>query len=135
MMNLLSKQPVRILALLLSATLLFSCKKDKDNDDTPSGFPKEVNIEYKVTATAGNLTKADVTFTNETGGISSVDDAALPFSKKLKKTVNKYEVLAISTTSTLPGGLKAEILIDNKVVKTETYTGNTVVHGIFSYQF
>jgi hypothetical protein len=127
-------RPVKLMALLLSASLLFSCKKD---DDAPSGsgFPKEVNIEYKVTATAGNLTKSDVTYTNETGGISSVDDAALPFSKKIKKTVDKYEVLAISTTSTLPGGLKAEILIDNKVVKTETYTGNTIVHGIFTYQF
>ncbi|MBO9561764.1 MAG: hypothetical protein J7621_03285 [Niastella sp.] len=128
-------RPVKLMTLLLSATLLFSCKKDKDNNDTPSSFPKEVNIEYKVTATAGNLTKADVTYTNETGGISSVDNSALPFSKKLKKTVNKYEVLAISTTSSLPGGLKAEILIDNKVVKTETYTGNTIVHGIFTYQF
>ncbi len=134
-MNLLSKQPVKILALLLSATLLFSCKKGNDNDDTPGGFPKEVNIEYKVTATAGNLTKADVTYTNETGGISTVDNAALPFSKKLKKTVDKYEVIAISTTSALPGGLKAEILIDNKVAKTETYTSNTIVHGIFTYQF
>lgn len=134
MMNLsTTMRPVKLMALLLSASLLFSCKKDKD--DSPSGFPREVNIEYKVTATAGNLTKADVTYTNETGGISSVDNTALPFSKKLKKTVNKYEVLAISTTSTLPGGLKAEILIDNKVVKTETYTGNTIVHGIFTYQF
>lgn len=134
-MNLLSKQPVKILALLLTTSLLFSCKKDKDNDDAPGGFPKEVNIEYKVTATAGNLTKADVTYTNETGGISTVDNAALPFSKKLKKTVDKYEVIAISTTSALPGGLKAEILIDNKLAKTETYTGNTIVHGIFTYQF
>ena len=133
-MNVFTKHPVKILALLLSATLLFSCKKDKDNDQ-PSGFPKEVDIEYRVTATAGSLTKADVTYTNETGGLSDIDNAALPFSKKFRKTVNKYDVIGLSTTSTLPGGLKAEILVDNKVVKTETFTGTTVVHGIFTYQF
>lgn len=133
-MNPLTKHPLKIIALLLSATLLFSCKKDKD-DAPSSGFPKEVTIEYKITATAGGITAADVTYTNETGGLSTVDNAALPFSKKIKRTVNKYDVIGLTTTSSVGGGLKAEILVDTKVVKSETFTGTSYVHGIFSYQF
>lgn len=133
-MNPLTKHPLKIFALLLSATLLFSCKKDKD-DNPSSGFPKEVTIEYRVTATAGNLTKSNAAYTNETGGLSDIDDAALPFSKKFKRKVNQYEVIAITVTTEAPGGLKAEILVNDKVVKTETYTGTSVVYGSLAYQF
>lgn len=134
-MNLLTKKhPMKIIALLLSVSLLVSCKKDKD-DSPSSGFPKEVNIEYRVTTTTSGLNAADVTYTNETGGLSRIDAAALPFSKKVKKTVNQYDVIGISTTANVGGNLKAEILVNDKVVKTETFSGTSSVHGIFSYQF
>lgn len=133
-MNLLTtKHPVKIIALLLSATLLFSCKKSKDDDK--SSYPKEVTIEYRVTTTTSGLNAADVTYTNETGGMSDIDLAALPFSKKITKTVNQYEVIGISTSVGKGGNLKAEILVNDKVVKTETFTGTSFVSGIFSYQF
>jgi hypothetical protein len=127
-------RPVRLMALLLSATLLFSCKKD---DDAPSGngFPKEVTIEYKASSTTSGLNNANVTYTNESGGLSTVENAALPFSKKFKRTVNKYEGIGLTGTTSVGGNLKLEILIDNKVEKSQTFTGTSFVHGIFSYTF
>lgn len=133
-MNLLTtKHPVKMIALLLSVSLLFSCKKDKDGDN--SSYPKDVTIEYRITTTTSGLNAADVTYTNETGGMSNIDLAALPFSKKFTKRVNQYETLGLSTTATKGGNLKAEILVNDKVVKTETYTGTSIVHGVLPYQF
>lgn len=135
MNRLVQKHPATILAILLFAVVFSSCKKSKDNDGPSSSYPQEVTIEYRATTTTSAIKNADVTFTNETGGYSNIDAAAVPFSKKFKKTVNKYEVIGLSLTATVGGSLKAEILINDKVVKTETYTGTSIVHGILQYQF
>ncbi|AXY72858.1 hypothetical protein D3H65_02235 [Paraflavitalea soli] len=134
MMNLsTTKHPVKIIALLLSASLLFSCKKDKDNDN--SSYPKDVTIEYRVTTTTSGLNAADVNYTNETGGMSSIDLAPIPFSKKITKRVNQYEVIGLSVTAIKNGNLKTEILVNDKLVKTETYTSTSVIHGTLAHQF
>jgi hypothetical protein len=133
MMNLLTtKHPVKMIALLLSVSLLFSCKKDKDGD---SGYPKDVTIEYRVTTTTSGFNAADVTYNNETGGRSDIDNAAIPFSKKITKRVDKYETIGLSVTAARGGDLKTEILVNDKVVKTETYTSTSIVHGVLVYQF
>lgn len=121
-----------MIALLLSVSLLFSCKKDKDGD---SGYPKDVTIEFRVTTTTSGLNAADVTYDNETGGRSDIDNAAIPFSKKITKKVDKYETLGLSVTAARAGNLKTEILVNDKVVKTETYTSTSIVHGVLVYQF
>lgn len=128
---------MRILAVLLSfAMLATSCKKDKDNDNPGTGgYPKEVTIEYRVTTTTSTLKNARVTVTNETGGTATIDAAVLPFSKKFKKTVKQYDVLTISGTSGVAGNLKLEILVNDKVVTSETYSSTSVVVGSTGYVF
>lgn len=128
---------MRILAILLSfAMLATSCKKDNNNDNPGSGgYPKEVTIEYRVTTTTSNLKNASVTVTNETGGTATEDAATLPFSKKFKRTVKQYDVLTISGTSTVAGNLKLEILVNDKVVTSETYSSTSIVLGSTGYIF
>lgn len=124
---------MKLIALLLSVAIFASCSKDKKDDDG-GGYPKNVTIEYKVTSSSG-LNAADLIYLNETGGNSIVDGAALPFSKKFTKQVKNYEMALINVTATSGGTIKVEILVNDKVVKSETLTGNTIVHGSVGYQF
>lgn len=135
-MDLTTKHPLRLFALLLSIALVTSCKKDKNDDPgTGGGYPKEVNIEYKLTTTTSGLNAADVDYTNETGGSTSNDVATVPFSVKFKKNVKLYEVIVFSAFSMKPGNLKLEILVNGNVVKTETFNGTSYVSGQVAYQF
>jgi len=135
MNRLVQKHPATILAILLFAVVFSSCSKSKDDDGPSSSYPQEVTIEYRVTTTTSAINNSDVKFTNETGGLSIVDAAALPWSKKIKRTVNKNEVLGLSITTSVGGSVKTEILVNDKVVKTETFTGTSFVYGITQYQF
>jgi hypothetical protein len=132
----LSKHFARLSTMLLfAAVLMTGCKKD-DDDDTPAPgkYPKEVTIEYRITSTTG-VNKADVTYTNETGGMSNIDNAAIAFSKKFKRTVKQYDVLGLSFSVSANGNLKGEILVDDKVVATQTFTGTSVIVGIMQHAF
>ncbi|MDF2193245.1 hypothetical protein [Paraflavitalea sp. CAU 1676] len=131
------KHPLRIVALLFSLALVTSCKKDKDNDDPGStgGYPKEVNIEYKATTTTSGLTTVGVHYHNETGGLTDNDAAAIPFSVKLKKKVNRYEVIVFSAAALKAGNLKLDILINGTVVKSESFSSTSNVNGQIAYQF
>lgn len=132
-----TKHPVRILTLLLSCALLFTaCKKDKDeNPAGGGGYPKDVTIEYRVTTTTSTLKKAGVTYINETGGHSTEDAVALPFSKKFKKNVKQYDVILIQGSAYEAGNLKLEILVNDKVVKTESFSGTSIITGSTAYGF
>jgi hypothetical protein len=135
-MNHLTKHPLKFLAILLFATVFISCKKDKDDDDgSPSSYPKDVTIEYRITTPTSAIKNADVTYTNETGGLSNLDAAALPFSKKFTRKVNRYDNVALSVTSTIGGSIKTEILVNDKVVTTQTFTGTSIVHGVVPHIF
>lgn len=135
-MNLLTlkKQSLKIVTLIAAVVFFASCSKDKDNGpDQQSGYPKEVTVEYKVTST--NLPKADLTFTNETGGTTRVSNAALPASKSFKRTVKFGDDASMGITSYTGGTIKVEIWIDGKLSKTETYSGTDVVSGSLSHVF
>jgi len=129
------KQTLKIAALISCMAIVVSCSKSKnDGPQSPdSGYPKEVTIEYKITSP--DLTKANVIFSNETGGNSNVSDAALPFTKTFKRTVKYAEAASIGVTSYTGGNIKAEIFVDGKSVKTESYSGNQVVTGSLVYPF
>lgn len=132
-----TKHPVRILTLLLSTALLFSaCKKDKDeNPAGGGGYPKDVTIEYRVTTTTSNLKNARVTYINETGGNSTEDAAALPFSKKFRKNVKQYDVILIQGSAYTGGNLKLEILVNDQVVESESFSGTSTITGSTAYGF
>lgn len=118
---------VTLFVMLLSS---YGCKKD---DNKNPGYPKTVTIEYKITATGIN--KCDIIYTNETGGNTSLTDQALPFSKKFVRTVKQFDALSLGITALGNGSIKAEMFVDNNLVKTETFSGNSVIVGTPAYIF
>jgi hypothetical protein len=128
--------PARLLLLLLSLTL-FSCSKDSN-----PGYPKTVNIEYKVTALSGITGPLSLlSFTNETGGNTDLSNQSLPFTKTISKSVAVGDVVVLSlrynnTTSSTPVSIKMEIIVDGKVVKTETSNSTTpAIIAAIAYAF
>ena len=107
--------------LLSCAALVASCSKD--NDATPSG-PKEYQVEYKVTSNAP--TSDYLSYTNESGGNTTLSNTPLPVSYKLKRTMKQGDNLTI--LASIAGGTAASeitcvILLDGKEVKKATGRG------------
>ena len=120
---------------LMPFMLVTSCSKDNDEQpEAGNSYPKEVNIEYKITSTTG-LATADILYVNETGGRTSVDNVTLPYSIKFKRTVNNLDNAAISFSESASGTAKSEILVDDKVVKTESFSGTSYISGTILYLF
>lgn len=123
-----------VIPCLLMIVLFSACSKDKDKGPDGGSYPKDVNVEYRLTSVSG-ITKGRVLYHNETGGNAMIEDAALPFSVKFKRTVKQTDNLAISITALGSGEVKAEILVDGKVVTTQNYSGTSVVSGTAVYIF
>lgn len=119
--------PVRLLVLMLTI-ILFSCSKDSN-----PGYPKTVKIEYKVTAISSISGPLNLlSFTNETGGNTDLTNQALPFTKTISKRVSVGDGVVLSlrynnTSASTPVSIKMEIIVDGKVVKTETSNSTTPV--------
>lgn len=96
-------------------------------------YPRTVSIEYRVTSS--NLEVTDVIFANETGGNSIESDVALPFSKKFSRSVKLHDHASIAVTTHGDGQLNVEILVDDEVVETKTYSGDSLVMGTTVYIF
>lgn len=125
------------LSLIAVLTVLFiSCGKDKNKFDDPrTGYPKTVTIQYKVTPVSGT-TAGRVVYTNETGASTELpDNTAIPFTKTITKKVAFAEILSLTFSSQAPGSAKLEILVDNKVVSTETPSSASSLVGVIGYQF
>ncbi|WP_346320620.1 hypothetical protein [Chitinophaga sp. YIM B06452] len=110
---------------LLAAGLFVSCSKDNDPDPTPSGYPKEVTVTYKVTKVSGSMTQCRIDWFNESGGLTVEQNAAFPVTRTFKRTVNQYEYVGITAVTGGPGSIKIEVLVDNVVVDSKTNTGTT----------
>lgn len=107
--------------LLSCAALVTSCSKD--NDATPSS-PKEYQVEYKVTSNAP--TSDYLSYTNESGGNTTLSNTPLPVSYKFKRTMKQGDNLTI--LASIDGGTAASeitcaILLDGREVKKETGRG------------
>jgi len=125
-------------ALLLTGAA--ACKKDKDNNTTtptptPTAYPKTVNIEYKLTSEAGVDSASTIVYTNESGGNSNAQNVKLPFSKKITRTVNKYDNLGFGFNTYGVGNLRMIILVDGAEVKNQTYSGTNAISGSLAYIF
>ncbi|MBX2925697.1 MAG: hypothetical protein KF746_26105 [Chitinophagaceae bacterium] len=111
-------------------TLLFiSCKKS--DADTGNSYPKQVNITYRISSTTTN-SLVSITYDNETGEQTSTDNSALPFTKTITKTVNKYNIITLGYFVNPAQTVKLEILVNNQVVKSEVYTSP---NSAMSYTF
>ena len=132
MKTLLMKHPLRLFSILMAVVLLgTACKKDKDKK---SGFPRNVTIEYKVSSNSG-LSTADITYTNESGGLTDVDNASLPFSRTITKTLNNAQAVGLNGGKSIPGHLKLEIIVDGKSVVAQDFTQSPVISAIVQHTF
>ncbi|MNY16764.1 hypothetical protein D3C86_1500470 [compost metagenome] len=128
----LKRHALKMTALLLGIVLLASCSKDKK--DGPAGYPKNVEVEYRVTSVA-NVTSGEVNYMNETDAMTIINPAALPFSKKITRKVNAGDLVRLSFYTSTPGSVKLELLVDGKVVDTKTPTSTTSLYEVVSYGF
>ncbi|MGN7723860.1 hypothetical protein [Chitinophaga sp. 22620] len=136
--SVIKKQRWSLAVLLLAAGLFVSCSKDKNDDPTPpggGGYPKEVNVTYKVTKVSGNITSCRIDWFNATGGMTTEQNAALPITRSFKRTVKQYDWVTFSVASTTPGSLKLEILVGDDVVETQTFSGTGTFAGTLKYIF
>jgi hypothetical protein len=132
-MNILSlkKSTLKIVTMLAAVVMFASCGKDKDGPGQSGSYPKEVSIEYRVTTSSG-LAKINISYTNETGGHTVLSDSAIPFTKKFKRTVNMGDDASVGVTSCT---VKVEILVNDKVVKSEVFSGNEIISGSVIFPF
>lgn len=119
-------------ALVLGVVLFASCSKDKK--DGPGGYPKNVEVEYRVTSVA-NVTSGEVNYVNESGAQTIVNPAALPFSKKITKKVEAGDLVRLSFYSSTPGSVKIELLVDGKVVDSKTPASTNSIYEVVYYGF
>lgn len=128
--------------LVFLIILTASCSK-KDADSTrPDTYPKEVNITYRMSSLSGGISNVTSgSYVNITGGSSAFSEAALPYIKTFKRTVKKLDDIGISfihnnsTNNNTPFIIRLEILVNNNVVKTESYSGTSGVIGSIVYLF
>ncbi|HRN49525.1 MAG TPA: MmpS family transport accessory protein [Niabella sp.] len=109
--------------------LATSCKKS--GSDIGNNYPKQVNITYRVSSTATN-SLVSITYDNETGGQTTVNNPSLPFTITITKTVNKNNIITLGYFVNPDQTVKLEILVNNEVVKSQTYSNP---NSAMSYTF
>lgn len=119
--------------LFVAVIMLASCKKNKPGE--PSGYPKEVTIQFRVTSPSGLTDYFHISYDNETGGSTDLWDGKLPFTKEIKKTVEWASSVSVYASAKGDGSVKTEILVNGKVVADQTHTSNDDPSGLVSYQF
>lgn len=106
-----------------------SCKKS--GSDVDNTYPKQVSITYRVSSTTTN-NLVSIIYDNETGGQTTVDNPALPFTKTITKTVNKYDIITFGYFVNPAQNVKLEVLVNNQVVKSQEYVSP---NSAMSYTF
>ena len=140
-MKLNTKNIIAIAGTAIMMSIGFAaCKKDSNTTTptptpTPAAYPKTVSIEYKLISESGVDSVGTIGYTNESGGNSNVQNVKLPFSKKITRTVNKYDNLAYAFNTYGAGTLRMTILIDGTAVKDQNYSGTSVISGSLAYIF
>ncbi len=92
---------------------------------------KQYQVEYLVTSPAA--AKAQIEYTNETGGETSLDNQALPKSYKFKRAMKQADIISI--VAILNDGKPASeitvaILLDGKEVEKKTSRGVNASVGV-----
>lgn len=108
-----------IFTILFISISILSCKKS--DSGTNNTYPKQVNITYRVSSTTTN-NLVSITYDNETGGQTTADNPALPFTKTITKTVSKNNIITLGYFVNPAQTVKLEILVNNTVVKSQEYT-------------
>lgn len=118
-------------ALFIGLILLITASCKKSGSDVDNTYPKQVSITYRVSSTTTN-NLVSIIYDNETGGQTTVDNPALPFSKTITKTVNKYDIVTFGYFVNPAQNVKLEVLVNNQVVKSQEYVSP---NSAMSYTF
>ncbi len=118
-------------SLFIGLIVLIATSCNKSDSDTDNNYPKQVNITYRVSSTTTS-SLVSITYDNETGGQTTVDNPALTFTKTITKTVSRYNIITLGYFVNPAQSVKLEILIDNEVVKTQVQTSP---NAAISYTF
>ena len=118
-------------ALFIGLILLIVASCKKSGSDVDNTYPKQVSITYRVSSTTTNNV-VSIIYDNETGGQTTVDNPALPFSKTITKTVNKYDIVTFGYFVNPAQNVKLEVLVNNQVVKSKVYVSP---NSAMSYTF
>ncbi|MBO3273081.1 hypothetical protein [Hymenobacter defluvii] len=113
-----------IYSLLAVVTLGLSACGNDDPSPSINLDPKEYTVEYRITST--DPVASYIGYDNETGATITAVNVAVPFTTTFKRTmkVGQYvSILASLKGATAASTIKGDILLDNKVVKTQTATG------------
>lgn len=111
--------------------LLFLASCKKNDSGTGGTYPRQVSITYRVSSTSTNNLLL-ITHENETGGLTTVNNPVLPYSKTVSMSVNKYTITTLGFAVNPAKTVKLEILVDNQVVKSQDYTS---ANAAMSYTF
>jgi uncharacterized lipoprotein YajG len=119
-----------LLCFSLSALILLSACKKSDSGKKVT-YPRQVAITYRVTSSATS-SLGFITYDNETGGLTSVDNPGLPFTKTVNRTVDRYTIVTMGYFVNPAQPAKMEILVDNKLVMSKE---NNIPNAAMSYTF
>ncbi|TWI78017.1 hypothetical protein IQ13_4261 [Lacibacter cauensis] len=108
-------------SFFIGLIILFADSCKKPNSGVENTYPKQVSITYKVSSTTTNGL-VSITYYSETGGLTTVDNPTLPFTKTITKTVNKNSIITLGYFVNPAQTVKLEILVNNQVVKSQVYT-------------
>jgi hypothetical protein len=126
---------------LMALGLLFTTSCKKDSDTTTPTYPKKVQVGYRMSVTQGSLAKVTfISYVNSSGGTTNLDDVSLPYTLDFSTTVNKLDDFSLSFFENRPTGsemlgIKLELLVDGKVMKTETFESSSSLSGAAVYFF
>lgn len=109
-----------VFLLVLSVFFLLACSKEKD----PAPVASE--IEYRLESSTAT-SASEITYTNEAGGTTTLQNTPLPFSIKVKPTITPGKVFVlvayITDPQDKPQSITGSLLVNGKVEDTETGSG------------
>lgn len=116
---------MRKLGVLFAFLFIVSCSNDDDGTEVElNKFPRDVNIEYRLTGEEGTV--VSMTYTDKDMN-EITEDVVIPFSLKFDVTVNDLDIFKVSTL--VQGETdRLEMFVDGKSVKAVTGATATIVH-------
>lgn len=121
-----------LLVFLGVSFFLINCSSDSNDDGGSSNtYPKQVTITYKVIG-INTSTATLVTYKNETGGITNVENVSLPYTKTITRTVNKNDDASLGYGTNTTTSVRLEISVNNTVQKSQDFNSTS---GALVYLF
>lgn len=112
--------------MLAGLTLALSSCGNDDPEPSIDLTPKEYTVEYRITST--DPVASYIGYDNETGATITATNVAVPFTTSFKRTMKVGQYLSILASlkgASAGSTIRGDILLDNKVVKSQTSAGPT----------